>query len=172
MVFGFIMALTTPIVQLYFVKLVDSSVYALSGVIATGLAALVQSVTANERLRLKIRKFFYWILLFDCIAFTIVSFAGIDNVTIRFIGISILSAVSVNLWMTIMRDAINNVLSGAKLTDFQSLSTASYLWCNLGGGILSILLIDCIPINFAIGAQCVANFICATSDWVAYKRVT
>jgi len=171
MLFGFVMSLTTPVVQIYFIKHVDPSIFAISGVLATGLAAAVQSITSNEKMRLKICRWFYWILVFDCIAFTVISFAGLESVTTRFIGIAILSAVSVNLWMVIMKDSLNNILSGAALTDFQSLSTASYLWANLVGGILSVILINRITIDLAIGAQCIANAFCAVSDWMAYKKI-
>lgn len=170
-VFGFAMSLTTPIVNLYFMRLVDAQVYAFVGVMYTAIAAVMQSVMSNERLRAKIRRWFSLIIVFDVFAFTAVSYGSTESVTLRFIGISALAATSVSLWSTIMMDAVNAVINGAKLTTFQSTSHAYCLWANLAGGLLSIALIDAISIELAMGVQCLANGICATTDYTAFKKL-
>ena len=90
-IFGFTMSATTPTVQLHFYKLVDESVYALAGVIYTSIAALSQSIMAKEQYRSKIKTLFGYILILDVLAFLGISIAGMEHVTLRFIGISVLS---------------------------------------------------------------------------------
>ena len=170
--FGFIFPLTTPTVQLYFIKLVDPQIFALSSVLTTALAAIINTFMIKDDIRKKIKMFFKWILLIDCIAFFIVSFLGLNSVTIRFIGISVLSATSVNLWMLILMDSINSKLSGDNLTGFNTLSKSVNLWSNLIGSILAVVTINMISIDICVALQCVTNCFCAVTDYVAYKQMS
>ena len=47
-VFSFAMAMTVPVIQVYFIRLVDSSVLAISNMLAVGIAAITNTSITNE----------------------------------------------------------------------------------------------------------------------------
>lgn len=167
--FSFVMAVTSPVVHLYFVKLVDPQVYVTAGIIQTLLAAILTSFMRKEKNRLRVRKIFMYVLLLDSIGYALISLYGIDNITLRFIGMSFLSSISMTVWFTIMMDMINHKIKETELTNFQTTDNAFKLWANVAGGIVAITLVGNLSINIAIWIQCVANALFAFIDWKAYK---
>ena len=167
--FSFVMAVTSPVVHLYFVKLVDPQVYVTAGIIQTSLAAILTSFMSKEKNRLKMRKIFIYVLLLDSIGYALISLYSIDNVNLRFIGMSFLSSISMTVWFTIMMDMINHKIKETELTNFQTTDHAFKLWANVAGGVTAIVLVGNLSINIAIWIQCVANALFAFIDWKAYK---
>lgn len=49
-VFSFAMAMTVPVIQVYFIRLVDSSVLAISNMLAVGIAAITNTSLTKENL--------------------------------------------------------------------------------------------------------------------------
>lgn len=169
--FSFIMSATIPTVQLHFMKLVEPTVYASSIVLQTFIAAIVQTLMSREEFRRKISRVLIFLLIIDVVAFWLVSVVCAEHVSIRFIGMSVLSATTSSLWLTTLRGAINNVLSSNTLTDFEALSGACNLWADLAGGILAMVFVN-MNIELAIYLQCIGNLLYAVSDYYAYRRLT
>jgi hypothetical protein len=167
-VLSFIYALTSPIIQIYFMNLVSTQILAFSNLLSVGLAAFVNSTIPNQKIKQFYRDNFSLIIALDIISFCVISLLSVEYVNVRFIGFSIIEAISSNLWCIIMRDAINQVISGDNLTNWNSYSNSFCLWSSLGGGILAMIFTS-IDVNTCIAMQCVANIFMGATDYYAYK---
>ena len=167
-VFSFALAMTVPVIQIYFMRLINSEVLAISNMLAMGIAA-VTNTTVTKKFFLKwYDKHFTLIVITDVIMFFVVSCAGMELAAVRYIGMAIINAVSTTLWMCIMRNSINNVINGEELTIWQSLSKSYELYASLAGGLV-ILLIGDMHIELAIAIQCLANLVMGLTDLKARK---
>ena len=167
---SFIFALTSPIIQIYFVSRVSTEIFAAANMLSTGLAALVNSSVAADRIMRWYKKHFYSIVIIDLLCFCIVSFLSTEYITVRFLGLAILNAVSTNLWCVLMRNAVNNIIKGDSLTRWESFESAWNLGGQFFGAALAIYFID-IPLELCIGLQCIANIIMGTTDYKAWNII-
>ena len=167
-IFSFAMAMTTPIIQVYFIRLVNPNVLAVSNMLAVGLAAIVNTSITKERFLRWYDKHFTLIIVTDILLFVVVSCAGMEMAAMRFIGMAVINAISTTLWVCVMQNAINNTIEGQNLTIWQSLAKSYELYASLAGG-LAILLIGDIHIEVAIAIQCTANLIMGLTDLKARK---
>ena len=167
---SFIFALTSPIIQIYFVSRVSTEIFATANMLSTGLAALVNSSVAVDRIMRWYKKHFYSIVIIDLLCFCIVSFLSTEYITVRFLGLAILNAVSTNLWCVLMRNAVNNIIKGDSLTRWESFESAWNLGGQFFGAALAIYFID-IPLELCIGLQCIANIIMGTTDYKAWDMI-
>ena len=167
---SFIFALTSPIIQIYFVSRVSTEIFAAANMLSTGLAALVNSSVAVDRIMRWYKKHFYSIVIIDLLCFCIVSFLSTEYITVRFLGLAILNAVSTNLWCVLMRNAVNNIIKGDSLTRWESFESAWNLGGQFFGAALAIYFID-IPLELCIGLQCIANIIMGTTDYKAWNII-
>ena len=167
---SFIFALTSPIIQIYFVSRVSTEIFATANMLSTGLAALVNSSVAVDRIMRWYKKHFYSIVIIDLLCFCIVSFLSTEYITVRFLGLAILNAVSTNLWCVLMRNAVNNIIKGDSLTRWESFESAWNLGGQFFGAALAIYFID-MPLELCIGLQCIANIIMGTTDYKAWDMI-
>jgi hypothetical protein len=167
---SFIFALTSPIIQIYFVSRVSTEIFAAANMLSTGLAALVNSSVAVDRIMRWYKKHFYSIVIIDLLCFCIVSFLSTEYITVRFLGLAVLNAVSTNLWYVLMRNAVNNIIKGDNLTKWESFESAWNLGGQFFGAALAIYFID-IPLELCIGLQCIANIIMGTTDYKAWNMI-
>ena len=167
---SFIFALTSPIIQIYFVSRVSTEIFAAANMLSTGLAALVNSSVAVDRIMRWYKKHFYSIVIIDLLCFCIVSFLSTEYITVRFLGLAILNAVSTNLWCVLMRNAVNNIIKGDSLTKWESFESAWNLGGQFFGAALAIYFID-MPLELCIGLQCIANIIMGTTDYKAWDMI-
>lgn len=49
-IFSFMMAMTTPVVHIYFMKLIDASVLAIANMISVGIAAMTNTSVTKKRI--------------------------------------------------------------------------------------------------------------------------
>ena len=167
---SFIFALTSPIIQIYFVSRVSTEIFAAANMLSTGLAALVNSSVTVDRIMRWYKKHFYSIVIIDLLCFCIVSFLSTEYITVRFLGLAILNAVSTNLWCVLMRNAVNNIIKGDNLTKWESFESAWNLGGQFFGAALAIYFID-MPLELCIGLQCIANIIMGTTDYKAWDMI-
>lgn len=167
-IFSFAMAMTMPVIQVYFIRLVDSDILAVSNMLAVGLAAIVNTSITKEKLLRWYDKHFTFIIITDILLFVVVSCAGMEMAAARYIGIAITNAISTTLWVCVMQNAINNTIKGQDLTIWQSLARSYEMYASLAGG-LAILLISDMNIEVAIAIQCVANLVMGLTDLRARK---
>lgn len=170
-VFSFIIAITSPTVHLYFVQRVDPQVYVAAGIIGTTLAALLSSLMSKENIRKIIRKVFSLILLLDSFGFAFVSLYDVNNISFRFIGLAVLSSISMTIWCTVMMDALNHKIKDTELTNFQTTENAFKLWANVIGGGIAMVVVSSLRLEQAIWMQCIANGVFAFVDWKAYNKL-
>lgn len=131
----FAYALTSPVVHIYFMKLVDPQVLAVANMLSVGLAAIVNATVTKDKFLSWYRKHFFWIVTLDIFSYIIICYAGTEyDATIRFIGLAITDAVSTTLWAVVMRSAVNDVLDGDRLTKWSSLSDGYKLAASFLGG--------------------------------------
>lgn len=162
-IFSFAMAMTSPVVHIYFMRLIDASVLAVANMISVGIAAMTNtSVTRNGFIEWY-DKHFTLIVVTDVLLFTVISFVGMEWATIRFIGMAIINAISTTLWICVMQNAINAVVKGKELTIWQSLASSYELYASLAGGLV-ILILGSIDIEIAIAIQCIGNLIMGLAD--------
>lgn len=165
---SFVYAATSPTVHIYFISLISPQILALSNLINVGLGAIINTTIVS--LREMYRKYFLQIILIDVICFWCISIAGIEYPVVRFIGLAILFAISTTLWAMIMKDAINGILSGPKLTKWQALLESYDLYGAFLGGIIAVFAVD-LDVEMCIMAQCTANALMGAADFVAYRRI-
>ena len=167
-IFSFAMAMTTPIIQVYFIRLVNPNVLAVSNMLAVGLAAIVNTSITKERFLRWYDKHFTLIIVTDILLFVVVSCAGMELAAVRYIGMAVINAISTTLWVCVMQNAINNTIRGQDLTIWQSLARSYEMYGSLAGG-LAILLIGDMHIELAIAIQCIANLFMGVTDLKARK---
>lgn len=161
---------TSPIIQVYFISLISSSVLAAANILTTALAAGVNASVQSDKLKDFYRHHFLWIITIDIICFTLVSFEGISIPEIRFLGLAVLNAVSSTLWFTVVTDAINHQIDGGKLTKWNSLSKTVNLTAALVGSVIAIIFTN-ISVEVCITVQCLASLFMGVTDWLAYKEI-
>ena len=167
-VFSFALAMTVPVIQIYFMRLINSEVLAISNMLAMGIAAITNTTVTKKFFLKWYDKHFTLIVITDVIMFFVVSCAGMELAAVRYIGMAIINAVSTTLWMCIMRNSINNVINGEELTIWQSLSNSYAMYASLVGGV-TILYLGTMDIELAIAIQCVANLFMGLTDLKARK---
>lgn len=167
-IFSFAMAMTTPVVHIYFMKLIDTSVLAIANMISVGIAAITNTSVTKRGFLEWYDRHFTLIVATDVSLFAVISFTGMEWATIRFIGMAVINAISTTLWICIMQNAINAVVKGKDLTIWQSLSSSYELYASLAGGVV-ILVLGTIDVEIAIAIQCIANLIMGLTDLKARK---
>lgn len=167
-IFSFAMAVTTPVIHIYFIRLISTNVLAISNMLSVGIAAITNTTITKEKFLEWYDKHFTFIVATDVMFFIIVSCAGMEMATMRFIGMAVINAISTTLWICVMQNAINNTIDGEELTIWQSLSKSYELYASLAGGLV-ILLIGDMHIELAIAIQCVANLFMGLTDLKARK---
>ena len=167
-IFSFAMAMTTPVVHIYFMKLIDTSVLAIANMISVGIAAITNTSVTKRCFLEWYDRHFTLIVATDVSLFAVISFIGMEWATIRFIGMAVINAISTTLWICIMQNAINAVVKGKDLTIWQSLSSSYELYASLAGGVV-ILVLGTIDVEIAIAIQCIANLIMGLTDLKARK---
>lgn len=169
MMFAF--ALTSPVVHIYFMRLVDPQVLAAANMLGVGLAAIVNVTVTKDQFLSWYRKHFLLIVTIDIISYIVICYTGTEyDATIRFIGLAITDAVSTTLWAVVMRSAVNDVLDGDRLTKWSSLSDGYKLAASFLGGTILFFLVD-MPIEVALLIQCLANLFCGVTDIHAYRKL-
>ena len=115
-------AITKPAIRIYFMSHVSQSTLALANLISIGLAVIVAGLLSKEGNVAPLRrKYFVMFMVTDTIAYGVLSYLGLTvDVSYRFIGLAIVEALSTGVSAIIVRDALNLVLSGTKLTAFQN----------------------------------------------------
>lgn len=167
-IFSFAVAMTAPVLQVYFMRLISSEVLAISNMLAVGIAAITNTSITKKGFLEWYNKHFTFIVATDVLLFTVISFAGMEWATIRFIGMAIINAISTTLWICVMQNAINAVVKGKELTIWQSLASSYELYASLAGGLV-ILILGSIDIEIAIAIQCIGNLIMGLADLKARK---
>ena len=164
----FIIALVTPVIQVYFMKLVSTQVLTVSNTLALGLGAVTNSSIRREKIMNIYRRHFNIIVVVDMILFAVISGLSTEMIVVRFLGFSILNAVTSTLWGAVIQDRINNVLHGSELTDWSALFSAYKLYAALIGSALLFIIVS-MPIEVAIALQCFGNTAMGLLDIKAYK---
>ena len=167
-IFSFAMAVTTPVIHIYFIRLISTNVLAISNMLAVGIAAITNTTITKEKFLRWYDEHFTFIVVTDILLFVIVSCAGMEMAAMRYIGMAVINAISTTLWVCIMQNAINNTIKGKDLTIWQSLANSYEMYASLAGGLV-ILLIGDIHIEVAIAIQCVANLVMGLTDLRAKK---
>ena len=170
-VLSFAMAITSPVIHIYFMRLIDASVLAIANIISVGIAVITNTSVTRKGFLEWYDKHFTLIVVTDVLLFTVISFAGMEWATIRFIGMAIINAISTTLWICVMQNAINSVVKGKELTIWQSLASSYELYASLAGGLV-ILILGSIDIEIAIAIQCLANLFMGLTDLRAKKLLT
>ena len=169
-VVSFVFAMTSPVVQVYFMRLVSPNILAIANMLSVGLAAGVNTTVGIDKFMESYRKNFKWIVSIDVICFGIISFMGVEWAAVRFLGFAVLNAVSTTLWMVIIRSAINRKIDGDKLTAWQSYSEAWNLYASLAGGAILLVYSD-VSIETAVAMQCIANLFMGITDIKAFSKL-
>lgn len=167
-IFSFAMAVTTPVIHIYFIRLISTNVLAISNMLAVGIAAITNTTITKEKFLRWYDEHFTFIVVTDILLFIVVSCAGMEMATMRFIGMAVINAISTTLWICVMQNAINNTIRGQDLTIWQSLARSYEMYGSLAGG-LAILLIGDMHIELAIAIQCTANLFMGLTDLKARK---
>ena len=165
---SFVVAMTSPVIQIYFMRLIDSTVLAISNMLAVGIMAVVNTSITKENFLRWYDKHFTFIVVTDVLSFMVVSCAGMEMATARFIGMALINAISTTLWVCVMRNSINHIINGEELTIWQSLSNSYELYASLAGGLI-ILVLGTMNIEIAIAIECTANLFMGLTDLKARK---
>lgn len=141
-IFSFALAMTMPVIQVYFIRFVNSDILAISNMLAVGIAAITNTSITKEKFLEWYDKHFKFIVTIDILFFIIVSCAGMEMAAARYIGMAVINAVSTTLWVCVMQNAINNTIKGKDLTIWQSLANSYEMYASLAGGLVILLIGD------------------------------
>ena len=167
-IFSFAVAMTAPVLQVYFMRLISSEVLAISNMLAVGIAAITNTSITKKGFLEWYNKHFTFIVVSDVLLFAVISFAGMKWAAMRYISMAVINAISTTLWICIMQNAINAVVKGKELTIWQSLASSYELYASLAGGLV-ILMLGSIDVEIAIAIQCTANLVMGLTDLRARK---
>lgn len=170
-IFNVVYAATYPIIAIYFVSLIDSSILALANIINTALAAGVNASIQADKIMNFYRRNFLWIIVIDVICFTFISYEGLAIPEARFLGLAVLNSVSTVMWFAVIRDSINHRINGTELTKWDSLSKSVNLAAASTGSVIAIIFTG-MSVEACIIAQCIANLSMGIADWIAYQRIS
>ena len=167
LIFGF----TTPIVHIYFISLVEPSIYSLANFIEAALSAIVNSLLSNQKWRHYFKQFALYFLALDSILYIIIIFLGIDYINIRFIGLAVINSLLCNIWFIMLSDALNKNISGDTLTDFKVLQRSWMLWGSLIGSGIGIWINNSISVELALVLQAISTVIIAICDGYSFGKL-
>lgn len=170
-IYYFLISLVTPVITMYFIKLVDGSIFASINVMAIAMAAIVQTISTKEKVRKILIKLFPIIILLDSVLFVVLSVEAVSDANIRFIGMTLLSTSLTAFCGIVIDSMVNNKVNGEELTTYRTTRQAIQLWSGFAGGLLCVFFIDYITINTAIYIECLANSLYSVADFTAYKRL-
>lgn len=170
-IMAMIYGVTSPTVEIYFMKLVSPEILAVSNILMIGLAAIIQSSIPNSTIKEIYRRNFTMIVSINVVLYCTISFLSTEYVVVRFLGFAVLSSISNNLWMVIMKDAVNRKINGIELTNWTSLSKSIELYGSLIGCCLALVVSKYLDINVAIFMQCLANILLGITDLKAFKSL-
>ena len=163
--------LTSPIVEIYFMKLISAKILAVSNVLGIGLAAIIQSTVPNERCKEFYKKNAYRIISIVIILFISVSICSMEYAEVRFLGFAVLNALTTSLWAVLLMDAVNHKIQGDELTNWNATLASSKLYASLLGCVLAIFIAEYIPVEPAIGLQCISITVYGICDMFALKKM-
>lgn len=167
LIFGF----TIPIVYIYFISLVEPSIYSLANFIEAALSAIVNSLLSNQKWRHYFKQFALYFLALDSILYIIIIFLGIDYINIRFIGLAVINSLLCNIWFIMLSDALNKNISGDTLTDFKVLQRSWMLWGSLIGSSIGIWINNSISVELALILQAISTIIIAVCDGYSFGKL-
>lgn len=167
LIFGF----TTPIVHIYFINLVEPSIYSLANFIEAALSAIVNSLLSNQKWRHYFKQFALYFLALDSILYIIIIFLGIDYINIRFIGLAVINSLLCNIWFIMLSNTLNKNISGDTLTNFKVLQRSWMLWGSLIGSGIGIWINNSISIELALTLQAISTVIIAICDGYSFGKL-
>jgi len=168
---NFIYSMTSPIIHIYFMRLISSEILAMANIITTALAAIVNVTIQSDKLRDIYRHNFLYIVLIDVICFIFINIESLTIPEIRYLGLAVLNAVSTVLWFTIISDAINHQIEGTTLTKWTSLNNTVKLIAALIGSLIAIVFNSTLEVEYCIILQCIANMIMGITDYKVYNAI-
>lgn len=168
---NFSFSATTPVVQLYFIKLIEPSIYAMSNTIG-----LIASYIANQSMKnLKFRNFFlrnYKILLiYDSIVYALICLLTIDYPSLRFLFLASINLLIINIIGTIEQHCYNISFKDDNLTNNNLTLSNVKLLAMLVGSIVGIIVINFIHIEIAIWFQVLSNVVNSIFSWYGLKKL-
>lgn len=167
LIFGF----TTPIAHIYFISLVEPSIYSLANFIEAALSAIVNSLLSNQKWRHYFKQFALYFLTLDSILYIIIIFLGIDYINIRFIRLATINSLLCNIWFIMLSDALNKNISGDTLTDFKVLQRSWMLWGSLIGSGIGIWINNSISVELALTLQAMSTVVIAVCDGYSFGKL-
>ena len=154
-------------------KLVSSQILAISNILSVGISAIINTSITSDKIKEMYKKHFTMLVIIDVTSFTVISYGSILDPSIRFIGFAVFGTLSTTLWSSVISNAVNNVLSGDKLTTWNALAKSSGLYASLAGGLFAVFAMD--KINLSIETclffQCVSNYILGIMNLKGFKRI-
>ena len=168
---AFSFGLTSPIVEIFFMKLISPKILAVSNVLGIGLAAIIQSSIPSTKCKAFYRRNTYKIISIVIILFISVSVCSMEYAEVRFLGFAVLNALTTSLWAVLVMDAVNHKIKGDELTNWNATLASGKLYASLIGCVFAIFIADYIPIEPTIGLQCVSITIYGICDMLAIKKM-
>lgn len=168
---SFSFAATYPIVQIYFINLIGPKVLAMSNILGTFLSIIVNWTVPKKNMKSWYRKHFLLIVISDIFLTYLFTFFGYQYPEIRFLGFSFLNAVSTCLWVMVMRNVVNRIITdGDQRTDFDALVEYTTLSGSLAGAITAFIFDD-VSVEYCLVFQCIANTVFGMTDIYIFRRL-
>ena len=161
--FSFNAAIVNPVISVYFMRLFDPQLIAISNTISVGAGAITNASITKRKFIEFYDKYFKFIVVFDVLCFVSISIIGMEMPALRLIGLTLISSISTTIWGFCIKNSINNVVAGTELTMFSALTQSYELYATFAGGIVILLLGD-LDINIAITIQCFSNLFLGITD--------
>lgn len=163
------MAATRPSIKTYFIGHADQTIIALADLIELGLGAMVLFGGTRAHIIDTFRKYCIPIMVLDTFLYGIISFAGVENVSIRFLCMAIINGLFTTTIATVMNNVVNSRYDGEKLTIFSSKMKLTASISSFVALSIFIALIGEIDIEVAISIQWAALTVATVLDSISLK---
>lgn len=167
-IMAFVFSATSPSIHYYFVSAVNNRILAIADMVMLVLAAVVNMTIPSDKIKRWYRRHFAWIVWIDVISFFGICAISMDYPAIRMIALSFFRATTITLWSMIVNNAIQRIISGDNLTNFQAVQHSIELWCSVTGCFIAIAW-ENMPVEGALFAQATANLTMGITDLCAFS---
>ena len=161
--------ITQPSIKTYFIGHADQTIIALADLIELGLGTMILFGSTRARVIDVFRKYCIPIMLTDTFLYGIISFAGVDNVSIRFLCMAIINGLFTTTIATVINNVVNSRYDGEKLTIFNSKMKLTASISSFTALSIFIALIGEIDIEIAITIRWIGLMMASVLDSISLK---
>ena len=163
-----------PTISTYFFSAVGADVVAIANIASTAVACVDMHLLSKNSVLDFLRRHFAALLILDITIYIVVNYYGVDKPFIRFVGVYVESAFTVQFIEGILEDVRNSRLMGRYRTIIENEIHAKETFAYLIGAVLAIVIykMDMNPdISTCIILFTIFLIVASSFDYLSFKRL-